>query len=89
MKSKTQLQREKIDAIYFALKDNIDYNTLRQWLYYVLQAEKAVERSSFLASKPERTTKQMIRHELNCEDLFVKSEVLQMIIDRLSTPVKI
>lgn len=86
MKSKTQIQREKIEAIYFALKDNIDYNTLKKWLHYFLTAEKAAERSSFLTSKQDCTVRQKIRHELNCEDLFVKAEVLQMIIDRLSTP---
>ena len=86
MKSKTQIQRETIEAIYNSFKDNIDYNTLQKWLYHFLQAEKAVHRSSFLTSKADCTVKQKIRHELNCEDLFVKAEVLQMIIDRLATP---
>lgn len=86
MKSKAQLQREKIEAIYNSFKDNVDYDTLQKWLHNFFTAEKLVERSSFLTSKPDCTVKQKIRHELNCEDLFVKAEVLQMIIDRLATP---
>lgn len=85
MKSKQQLQQDKVIAIYNSLKD-ISYDTLQKCLHNFLTAEKVVQRSSFLTSKQDCTVKQKIRHELNCEDLFIKGEVLQMVIDRLATP---
>jgi hypothetical protein len=85
MKSKTQLQKEKIDAIYNSLRfTGVDYATLKKCLDNFLQAEKNVYRTHFLTSKHDCTVKQKIRHELNCEDLFIKSEVLQLVIDDLS-----
>lgn len=86
MKNKTQLQKEKIQAIYNSLRyTGVDYNTLKKCLNDFMVAEKIVNRSHFLTLKRDCTVKQKIRHELNCEDLFIKSEVLQLVIDALSS----
>jgi len=70
---------------FFKNYDEIDFNLLEFCIKGYKTAEKNKDRSGFLSSKPESTTKQRIRHELNCEDWEYKRMLVQRCIDELST----
>ena len=56
----------------------VDYELMQKLLNEYFTAVKNKNRSGELARKPIATQKQMIRHELNCEDLEYK----RMLVNR-------
>ena len=75
---------ENVEAFFRNYKE-VDFTLLEFCLKGYRTAEKNKDRSSYLASKPESSQKQRIRHELNCEDLEYKRMLVQRCIDDLST----